>query len=364
MGLKTPLYAEHLALQAKIVDFAGWDMPLHYGSQLEEHKAVRSDAGMFDVSHMTVVDVEGDDAGSYLNRLLANNIDRLQQPGKALYSCMLNGDGGVIDDLIAFYLRDDFFRVIVNAATRDKDLAWMREQAQDMAVTITERDDMAMIAVQGPHAREKTHRVLDSQCREQASSLGPFFGIQCDDDVFISRTGYTGEDGYELVVPGDRAVKLWHELLNAGVRPAGLGSRDTLRLEAGMALYGTDMDETTTPLESGLSWTVAWEPEDRDFIGRQALEKQRRDGNQKKFVGLILSERGMLRNHQTVIDGQGNTVGEITSGSFSPVLGKAIAFARVDRDVTDHCYVEVRGRTLQLDVVRPPFVRNGKACFN
>ena len=363
MGLKTPLYAEHLALQAKVVDFAGWDMPLHYGSQLDEHKAVRQDAGMFDVSHMTVVDVSGADTAAYLRRLLANNVDRLQQPGKALYSCMLQADGGVIDDLIAYYLRDDFFRVVVNAATRDKDLAWMREQVQKQDVTITERSDMAMIAVQGPQAREKTHRVLDSECRDLASKLGPFFGAQCG-DIFISRTGYTGEDGYELVVPAEQASALWRGLLEAGVRPAGLGSRDTLRLEAGMALYGTDMDETTSPLESGLTWTVAWEPEDRDFIGRPALETQRREGGLKKFVGLIMNERGMLRNHQTVLDKQGDVVGEITSGSFSPVLGKAIAFARVDHNVTDECFVNIRGKTLQLEVVRPPFVRNGKACYS
>ena len=363
MGLKTPLYAEHLALQARIVDFAGWDMPLHYGSQLDEHKAVRQGAGMFDVSHMTVVDIEGRDAGDYLRYLLANNVDRLQQPGKALYSCMLTPDGGVIDDLIAYYLRDDFFRVVVNAATHDKDLAWMQAQAKDRDVTITERSDMAMIAVQGPQAREKTHRVLDSQCRELASKLGPFFGAQCD-DMFISRTGYTGEDGYELVVPAETASTLWRALLDTGVRAAGLGSRDTLRLEAGMALYGTDMDETTTPLESGLTWTVAWEPEDRDFIGRPALEKQRREGSRKKFVGLIMNDRGMLRNHQSVVDEQGQEVGEITSGSFSPVLGKAIAFARVDSSVTDQCFVTIRGKTLKLDVVRPPFVRNGKACFS
>lgn len=363
MGKRTALFDEHVALEAKIVDFAGWDMPLHYGSQLEEHKTVRSDAGMFDVSHMTVVDVQGQGARDFLSYLLANNVGRLQQPGKALYSCMLNQQGGVIDDLIVFYRGPADYRVIVNAATCDKDLAWLQQQGTAYEVEILHRDHVAMIAVQGPLAREKTHRALPAAAREEAQQLGPFFGVQCD-ELFISRTGYTGEDGYEIIVPAQQAVALWRALLDAGVKPAGLGARDTLRLEAGMALYGTDMDETTTPLESGLSWTVAWEPEERDFIGRAALTAQRQTGKLNKFVGLILNERGMLRNHLSVVDEHGEKVGEITSGSFSPVLGKAIAFARVSPQVTEHCHVLARGKMLTATVVRPPFVRNGKPCFD
>jgi len=362
MGYRTSLYDEHVALNAKIVDFAGWDMPLHYGSQLDEHNIVRNDAGMFDVSHMTVVDITGPDAQDYLSKLLANNIHRLQQPGKALYSCMLNETAGIIDDLIVFYLDDDFYRMVVNAGTHDKDLAWLEKQSSGFDVDLTEFSDTAMIAVQGPAAREKVHQTLSQTSREAAEKLAPFFGIQCD-ELFISRTGYTGEDGYEIILPKSKAADLWRSLLNSGIKAAGLGARDTLRLEAGMALYGTDMDDDISPLEAGLSWTVAWEPTDRQFIGRDALEKQRDNGNLKKFIGLILDDRGVLRNHQTLVTEAGQNVGEITSGSFSPVLGKAIAFARVSADVDDHCFAMVRNKQLRASVVKPPFVRNGQACF-
>jgi len=362
MGYRTPLYDEHVTLNAKIVDFAGWDMPLHYGSQLDEHNIVRRDAGMFDVSHMTVVDITGPDAKAYLSTLLANNIQKLQQPGKALYSCMLNEKAGIIDDLIVFYLDDNFYRMIVNAATHDKDLAWLEKQSSGFNVELSEFSDTAMIAVQGPAAREKVHQVLEQGAREAAEKLAPFFGVQCD-ELFISRTGYTGEDGYEIILPASQATALWQALLNNGIKATGLGARDTLRLEAGMALYGTDMDDDISPLEAGLSWTVAWEPLDRQFIGRDVLEKQRDNGKLKKFIGLILDERGVLRNHQTLVAEDGQTVGEITSGSFSPVLGKAIAFARVSADVEGHCFAMIRNKQLRASVVKPPFVRNGQACF-
>jgi aminomethyltransferase len=363
MPKKTALYDAHVQQGAKIVDFAGWDMPLHYGSQIAEHTQVREDAGMFDVSHMTVVDLNGTDCRSFLQRLLANNIDRLQQPGKALYSCMLNEQGGIIDDLITFYMADDHYRLVVNAATRDKDMAWFEKQAAAFDVQIKERPHVAMIAVQGPHARDKAHHALDEQTRNIAAALGPFFGAYSDTDqgqLFISRTGYTGEDGYEIILPQDQAPHLWQALLDAGIKPVGLGARDTLRLEAGMALYGTDMDESTSPLVSGLNWTVAWEPAERDFIGRPALEKERSAADIAQFVGLIMDDRGMLRNHQPLIDDAGQAIGEITSGSFSPVIGKAIALARVAAAVSDHCYIETRGKRQRLRVVKPPFVRNGK----
>jgi aminomethyltransferase len=354
------LYEAHLAMGAKIVDFGGWDMPLHYGSQIEEHHSVRRAAGMFDVSHMTIVDLEGERVREFLRYLLANNVDRLTQPGKALYTCMLNEQGGVIDDLIVYFVNDQWFRLIVNAATRDKDLAWITHHAAVFAVHVKERDDLAMIAVQGPQARDAVHGLIGAAAT-QAAALGPFHAVQAG-EAFIARTGYTGEDGYEIMLPAAQATGFWQRLHQAGVKPIGLGARDTLRLEAGMNLYGADMDEGTTPLESGLSWTVAWEPAGRDFIGRAALEAQRREGAKFKLVGLVLDDKGVLRNHQKVII-DGREAGEITSGSFSPTLGKAIAFARVLREAGEQAEVDVRGKLLAVRIIKPPFVRHGASCI-
>jgi aminomethyltransferase len=361
MGNRTPLYEEHLASGGKLVDFAGWEMPINYGSQLEEHHAVRRHAGMFDVSHMTVVDISGDRAREFLRRLLANDVARLTDAGKALYSCMLNDAGGVIDDLIVYYLRNDAYRLVVNAATRAKDLAWLMEQAAPVDVSVTERSELAMIAIQGPEARHRAMRVLDAEKAAIAANLKPFAGSFAG-EWFIARTGYTGEDGFEIILPGADAAGLWRQLGAAGVAPAGLGARDTLRLEAGMNLYGADMDETVTPLESALAWTVAWEPPGREFIGRAALENQRREGVPRKLVGLLLEGRGVLRNHQKVITG-GGAEGEITSGSFSPTLQRSIAFARLPQAAGDACQVEIRGKLLPVRVVKPPFVRNGRALI-
>jgi aminomethyltransferase len=356
---KTSLYDEHVADGGKLVDFAGWDMPINYGSQIEEHNQVRRDAGMFDVSHMTVVDLTGDRTREFLRYLLANNVDRLKDSGKALYSCMLNESGGVIDDLIVYFLQDHFFRMVVNAATRDKDIAWLEKQAAAFDVTVSEHPELAMIAVQGPNARDKTLQQLSDSARAVASDLQPFFGA-FDGDWFIARTGYTGEDGFEIILPAGDAVAFWKKLRDAGVRPTGLGARDTLRLEAGMNLYGSDMDESTSPLETALGWTVAWEPAERDFIGRAALEQQRREGTTQKLVGLLLEGKGVLRNHQKVV-AEGAGEGEITSGSFSPTLQRAIAFARVPKATGDTCQVDIRGKLLTARVVKPPFVRNGEA---
>ena len=357
MGRRTPLYDLHVSLGARMVDFGGWDMPVNYGSQIEEHHAVRRDAGIFDVSHMCVIDVKGPRVREFFSRLIANDVAKLKQPGKALYSCMLNEAGGVIDDLIVYFLTDDFFRTVVNAGTRDKDLAWMREIAPAFGVTLTERTDLAMLAVQGPNAREKVAELLDEN-RDEAMALEPFFGKQLD-DWFVARTGYTGEDGFEIMVPATEAADVWTELNRHGVKSAGLGARDTLRLEAAMNLYGNDMDESQNPLESGLAWTVSFENPARDFIGRKALEALKAAGLKHKFVALLLEDRGVLRGHQKVIaDGAGE--GEITSGTFSPTLEKSIALARVPRATGDRVHVDVRGKLLNARVVKAPFVRHGK----
>ena len=358
MGSRTPLYQKHLDANARIVDFGGWDMPLHYGSQKEEHHAVRSKAGIFDVSHMTIVDLSGARVREFLQRLVANDVAKLKDYGKALYTCMLNPDGGVIDDLIIYLMAETGYRLIVNAATREKDLAWIREQAAAFDVDVVERDELAMIAVQGPDARELAAPLVDSQWRDAALALKPFNGLQAD-DTFIARTGYTGEDGWEIVLPAAAAPAMWEGLIQAGAAPCGLGARDTLRLEAAMNLYGSDMDESISPLEAGLEWTVAWEPADRDFIGRGPLEALRDSGARRRFVGLLLEDRGVLRNHQrVVVEGVGE--GEITSGGFSPTIEGSIALARLPAGDYDRAQVDVRGKLLNVRIVKTPFVRNGQ----
>ena len=360
MGQRTPLYDLHLALGAKMVDFGGWDMPLHDGSQVDEHHQVRTDCGVFDVSHMTVVDVAGSQARAYLQRLLSNDVERLKTPGKALYSAMLNERGGVVDDLIV-YLTTSGYRLVVNAATRDKDLAWMHKQADGFDVRLDERSELAMLAIQGPAARHRTAELVSSARASLIHELKPFQGLP-EGDWFIARTGYTGEDGLEIMLPRDQAAGFLNELVGAGIAPIGLGARDTLRLEAGLNLYGQDMDEDNSPLASNLAWTIAWEPAGRDFIGRDVLEAQRAGGALPKLVGLVLEERGVLRAHQVVrVEGVGD--GEITSGSFSPTLGKSIALARLPAGTCERAEVEIRGKWYPVRVVQPNFVRNGKALI-
>ena len=370
MTLKaTPLNSVHRAAGAKMVDFGGWDMPVNYGSQIEEHNAVRGDAGMFDVSHMCVVDLKGANVRAFLRGLLANNVDKLQAPGKALYSCMLNPQGGVIDDLIVYYFAEDWFRLVVNAGTAEKDIAWIRQQndATGSNLAITPRrsdlsdDGIALVAVQGPNARAKVWQVVP-QTQAPSEGLKPFNAVIVHDTPFgelmVARTGYTGEDGFEIGVPASQVEALWNALAAAGVKPAGLGARDTLRLEAGMNLYGQDMDDNVSPLDAGLAWTVDLNAE-RDFIGKSALQK---NGQAQQFVGLILREKGgILRAHQKVVAASGNA-GEITSGTFSPSMQQAIALARVPVDVAigDTVHVEIRDKKLAASVVKLPFVRNGK----
>lgn len=358
MPLRTPLYETHVAANGRMVDFAGWEMPVHYGSQIDEHHAVRRAAGMFDVSHMLALDLAGRDAVTWLRRLLANDVARLTLPGKALYSCMLREDGGVIDDLIVYFFGPERFRIVVNAGTADKDVAWMRRQASGFAVTLTPRRDLAMIAVQGPLARQKVWQALPWS---QAPSE-PLIAFQAAafGEWLIARTGYTGEDGFELTLPAGEAAGTWRKLVAAGVSPCGLGARDTLRLEAGMNLYGQDMDEAVTPLESGLAWTLAMK-DDREFIGKAALVAQKPT---RQFLGLLLQERGVPRSHQRVVTGHGD--GEVTSGTFSPTLQQGIALARLPLGVAvgDAVSVDIRGRLYAAKVVKPNFVRHGQPVAN
>lgn len=359
MAKQTVLYAKHLEAGAKMVDFHGWDMPIHYGSQIEEHHSVRQDAGMFDVSHMTIVDIQGSQAKDFLQKLLANDVGRLKTPGKALYSAMLTPEAGVIDDLITYYLDDDWYRMVVNSATHDKDLAWLNEQAKPFAVSVIERPQLAMIAVQGPNAQAKAQQVFNETQKAAVAGMKPFFGMQAD-ELFIATTGYTGEAGYEIVLPEAQAPALWQALLDAGVAPCGLGARDTLRLEAGMNLYGQDMDEQVSPLAANMGWTIAWEPADRDFIGRAALTAQKEQGTEK-LVGLVMQEKGVMRSGLTVRKAVDSEVtGIITSGSFSPTLGFSIALARVPADIGETAVVEMRKKQVTVKVVKPVFVRNGQ----
>ncbi|AJI95296.1 glycine cleavage system T protein [Yersinia ruckeri] len=362
MAKQTPLYDQHVACGARMVDFHGWMMPLHYGSQLDEHHIVRQDAGMFDVSHMTIVDLHGARTREFLRYLLANDVAKLTQPGKALYTGMLNASGGVIDDLIVYFLTEDYFRLVVNSATREKDLAWITQHAESYNISITVRDDLALVAIQGPQAQECVATLLTAEQKQAIAEMKPFFGIQTG-DLFIATTGYTGEAGYEIALPKEQVVDFWKKLLAAGVKPAGLGARDTLRLEAGMNLYGQEMDESVSPLEANMGWTVAWLPEDRQFIGREALEQQRARGTDK-LVGLIMTEKGVLRNELPVhfSDAAGHLhTGVITSGSFSPTLGFSIALARVPAGIGEQAVVQIRNREMPVKVTKPGFVRAGKA---
>ena len=427
MGRKTPLFTLHQELGARIVDFGGWDMPLQYGSQIAEHHAVRRAAGVFDVSHMCAIDLKGTRVRAFLQGLIANDVGRLTTPGKALYGCMLNESGGVLDDLIVYFLAETHFRAVVNAGTRDSDLAWIRRHAREFAVDVIERADLAMLAVQGPEAREQLAKLLPQRSAARALALQPFFGTHVaggggeshggtgpgkrgsppderkshpderiagadedrQGDWFVSRTGYTGEDGFEVMLPANQAPALWQKLNALGVRSCGLGARDTLRLEAGLCLYGNDMDAGTNPFESGLSWTVAMRPTGRRFIGRAALEQIAARGPGPRLVGLVLEDRGVLRRHQKVIvpgitgvdgaaaaaspsalgdgadsrvaaPGAGATEGEITSGTYSPTLERSIALARVPPGTGGTVQVDVRGKFLNARVVKPPFVRNGR----
>lgn len=352
---KTALNDIHREMGGKMVDFGGWDMPLHYGSQLKEHLQVRGQSGMFDVSHMTVVDIQGPDAAALLRVLLANDIAKLTAAGQALYSVMLNTDGGVIDDLIAYFRAPDSYRLVVNCATRAKDLAWIIEQSSGLDLHVQERPDLGIIAVQGPRAQSIFR---DIHTDKLAGAIPNFGFVECD-EWMIAATGYTGELGFEVILPNSDILQLWQKLHEAGIEAVGLGARDTLRLEAGYCLYGHEMDEQTSPLAANLGWTLDLSDSSRKFVGRPAIEEQKASGAESKLVGLVLEDRGVLRTGQQIFSEDG-LEGLITSGSYSPSLEKSIALARVPMSVSDYCDVLVRNKKLRARIVKPAFVRQGK----
>ena len=352
MADKTPLFDAHVAAGGKMVDFAGWMMPVNYGSQIDEHTAVRTGAGMFDVSHMTIVDIDGPDAEAFLRKVIANDVAVLAEY-QALYGAALNAHGGVLDDLIVYRLPKGY-RCVVNASTREKMLDWF--EAQALTNMRIEHKPQVMLAVQGPEAIAKLIAATDLT----QLNIKPFFAA-AHGDWLIGRTGYTGEDGVEVMLPVEQGLALWRALLDAGVQPAGLGARDTLRLEAGLNLYGQDMDETTSPLISNIGWTVAWEPAERGFIGRYALQGER-TAPAHKLTGIILEDKGVLRHDQPVQTDAGP--GLVTSGTYSPTLQRSIGLVRVPSGANGECSVDIRGTMKKARLVKPPFVRKGKILVN
>ena len=354
----TTLYQEHVKIKARFVNFAGWEMPSHYVSQIKEHHQVRRHVGVFDVSHMGVIDIKGKDAFTFLRYLLANDVAKLEHPGYALYTCMLNEVGGIIDDLIVYYITSHHYRLVVNAGTCQKDFAWIKKKSRSLKVIVNECSQMCILAVQGPAVSSVIKHVFNQSTTAELISLKPFQFIFLK-DLLIARTGYTGENGFEMIVPDKEAPNLWRKLINYGAEPCGLWARDTLRLEAGLNLYGIDMNETTSPLISNLAWTISLNDPTRHFIGHSALKKQLDEGIKEQLVGLIMEEQGVLRNNQKVWLAN-NKNGEITSGGFSPTLGHAIALARLPIEISGTSYIERRGKYIPVKITKPPFIRRGK----
>ncbi len=359
MEKSTPLYQKHLELGAMMVPFAGWQMPLHYGSQLEEHHFVRNEVGVFDVSHMLAIDIQGHDATAYLRTLLANDVIKLKEPGKALYSCLLNPQAGIIDDLIVYRLGDNVYRCVVNAGTAVKDEQWLQSQAESYQVTIKPRHDLSLLAVQGPQTFKKLANILPSTTVKTLESLSPFHFVT-DNDWVIAKTGYTGETGVEIMLPNDQVIDLWDRLIREGVRPIGLAARDSLRLEAGLNLYGQDMDETVSPDESNLSWTIDLKDPERHFIGKEALLAKRQQGVTKQLVGVMLLEKGVCRPHMVVHvkNDQDWLEGTLTSGSYSPTLNVGIGLARIPVGSFQTAQIDIRGKQIPAKFIKLPFYRH------
>jgi len=340
----TPFFDNHVLAGAKLVDFAGWALPIHYGSLVDEHHAVRSDAGMFDVSHMTVMDITGDEST------------------RAMYGCLCQPDGGVVDDVIVYRLSASHHRVISNAATRSKVLSWLQTTHEITELQCIASDALSMLAVQGPLAAKRL-AALESDLFSQSVDIAsmPAFSCQKLANAFIGRTGYTGEDGFEIIVPAADANRCWQLLVDAGIKPCGLGARDTLRLEAGMSLYGQDLDEEHSPFESGVGWTVDFSDAQRDFVGRTVLAQQHADGAGYCRIGLELSGRGVLRAEQVVCVGD-RAVGKVTSGTFSPTLQRTIALARIERTAatSEPLSVLIRNKPVAAYRVPVPFYKRNE----
>jgi aminomethyltransferase len=357
---RTPLYSCHAELGARLVDFAGWEMPVQYEGVIEEHRAVRTAAGMFDVSHMGEVRVKGAGAEAFLQRLTPNDVSKLV-PGRAHYSGLLTDRGTYIDDLLIYRLAADDFLVVVNASNADRDFAWIAERAEGDAEVTNESDRYALIALQGPRAIE----ILTPMATAGIAAVkyyGFLQGEVAGKPALLSRTGYTGEDGVELYLAPEDAPEIWRRLLEAGVKPAGLGARDTLRLEAAMALYGHEIDETTTPFEAGLNWVVKLDK--GDFLGREALQAQRAAGLPRKLVGFEVQGRGIARQGHAVLSHEGGeAVGAVTSGTWSPTFEKALGMAYVPVALAapgTPLTIDVRGKALPAVVVETPFYRRAK----
>jgi aminomethyltransferase len=353
---RTPLYDEHKALGARLVDFAGWQMPVQYEGIKAEHQAVRTAAGLFDVSHMGEAFFRGPDAEKAVQRLVTRDVSRLET-GQSGYSAVCYEDGGTVDDVLV-YRRPDDFLVVVNASNREKDLDHFRANTEDLDVEISdETEAWALLALQGPESADLLQRLTETDLTNLKYfrfTEGEVAGAR----TIISRTGYTGEDGFELYLPSDDAPRVWRELLEAGATPAGLGARDTLRLEAGMCLYGNELDPETTPLEAGIGFAVHLDKE-QEFIGQDALRREKEEGLRKKLVGFEVEGRGIAR-HDHPVRVEDETVGRVTSGTFSPTLNRAIGLALVSPGVEDEFEVVIRERPVEAHTVELPFYRREK----
>ena len=353
---RTPLYDEHKALGARLVDFSGWEMPVQYQGIKAEHQAVRERVGLFDVSHMGEAVFRGPDAEDAVQRLVTRDVSRLEE-GQAGYSAVCYEDGGTVDDVLV-YRRPEDFLIVVNAANREKDLDHFRENTGDLDVDVADESDAwALLALQGPEAVGLLHKLTDADL----SSLKYYRFLEeevAGTRAMISRTGYTGEDGFEIYLPPDDAPQLWRQLIEAGATPAGLGARDTLRLEAGMCLYGNELDPETTPLEAGIGFAVHLDKE-QEFIGQDALRKEKEEGLRKKLVGFEVEGRGIAR-HDYPVKVDGEPVGRVTSGTHSPTLKKAIGLALVSPEVEDSFEVVIRERPVEAHTVELPFYKREK----
>jgi aminomethyltransferase len=350
---KTPLNKSHIELGAKMVNFSNWEMPISYSSLIEEHNAVRNTVGIFDVSHMSVFDFDGDNQVAFFEKIFANDIKKIYKDNKAIYGALLNEEGGILDDLIIYHANNKF-RLVSNCSTREQNRQWFEKHAVEFGVKVMERSDMGILAIQGPDALNKILKIkeIDNQVNTLQS-----FGCMFEGDKLYARTGYTGEDGLELIVPTKDINHLWDQALELGCTPIGLGARDTLRLEAGLNLYGNDMTINNHPYESNMGWTIDMSDESREFIGKDALLSIDQSKSQK-IVGIILQDKGILRSGYEITHEQGK--GVVLSGSYSPTLQSSIGLARVDQGYKENGKVMIRNKLLNIDFVSPRFLGQGK----